>query len=86
MKNKRLAVIGCGLIGGSICLAIGKRRREWEVVALDLAAVVPSLVEHQISEKIGSLDEAEHYLPESSIVVLAMPVGEIVPALEKRGR
>jgi prephenate dehydrogenase len=77
----KITIIGCGLIGGSIALALKRRRPEWPVACLDVADRLPAMREAGIADEIGTLEEAHQCLPESSIVILAAPVQTIPETL-----
>ncbi len=74
-SSRRATVVGTGLIGGSLGLAL--RVRGWHVSGSD---VTPDLVARGI--ELGAFD-TEGIDPESSLVVVATPVGE-VPAVARR--
>jgi len=69
------------LIGGSIALALRRRRPEWTVVCLDLADRLPAIIEAGVAAETGTLEDIGKHLPESSIVLLAMPVQAILETL-----
>jgi len=81
MKSSQITIIGCGLIGGSIALALKRRRPEISVVCLDLPDRLSAIQEAAVSDQVGTLDDAAKYLPESSIVILATPVQTILDTL-----
>jgi len=45
MRGIKITIIGCGLIGGSIALALRRRKPEWSVACLDLADRLPAILE-----------------------------------------
>ncbi len=67
---RRATVVGTGLIGGSVGLAL--RARDWWVSGVD---VTPGLVDQAIAA--GACD-AEGLDPSSDLVVIATPVGAVV--------
>ena len=69
------------MIGGSIALALKRRRPEISVVCLDLPDRLSAIQEAAVSDQVGTLDDAAKYLPESSIVILATPVQTILDTL-----
>jgi len=77
MKNVKISIIGCGLIGGSMALALRRRRPEFTVVCLDLPERLPAIQDAGISDHVGTMEDLPTYLPESSIVILAAPVQAI---------
>ncbi len=83
----RVAIIGLGLIGGSMGLALHKARAAQEVVGYDLGRGVSDR-----ARKIGAIDQAHSALADvvrgADLVILATPVGamwallqDIAPAL-----
>jgi prephenate dehydrogenase len=74
MKSTKITIIGCGLIGGSIALALKRRRPDLAVACLDLADRLPSMREAGIAEEVGTLDDLAAHVPDSSIVILSTPV------------
>ena len=70
----KITIVGCGLIGGSLALALKRRRPEHFIVCLDLPDRVPAIVEAGVADAVGSLDDFAVHIPESDIVVVATPV------------
>ena len=83
MGEIKVTVLGCGLIGGSMCLALKRSHPEWTITALDRSEQVPAMVEAGVADLYGVFEEAEAHLPESSIVILATPVEVILEQLEQ---
>jgi prephenate dehydrogenase len=83
MGTMKITIIGCGLIGGSLALALRRRRPEISVACLDLPERLPAIREAGISDRIGSVDQIPSYAPESSIVIIATPVDLVLPMIEK---
>ena len=83
MKEAKITIVGCGLIGGSIALALKRRRPGFSVACLDVPERLPAIREAGISDHIGTLDDLDKYVPESAIVVLATPV-ETIPEMINR--
>jgi prephenate dehydrogenase len=83
MKNRKVTVIGCGLIGGSVALALKRSRSGCFVSCIDLPERVPAIVEAGVADRVGTLEDAESYLSDSSIVILATPV-QLVPEMIER--
>ena len=74
----KITIIGCGLIGGSLALALKRRRPEHFVVCLDLPGRIQAILDAGVADAVGSTDDFAAYLPESDIVVVATPV-QFVP-------
>jgi prephenate dehydrogenase len=77
MEKRKITILGCGLIGGSIAMALARRRPDWPVACLDFADRLPALKEAGISAEIGTLEDLARHVPESRIVLLATPVQAI---------
>ena len=85
--SRRVAVIGTGLIGGSLALALRDRQPHVEVVAFDRDADQLSLAIERAAVTSGAASPADA-AAEADLVVLAVPTGamratlaEIAPAL-----
>jgi prephenate dehydrogenase len=78
---KTLAVVGLGLIGGSLALAA--KRRGWKSVGIDRAEVVSLAQARAAAEVIDAADRAavRGAVEQADLVVLAMPVGAILREL-----
>ncbi len=77
----RVAIIGLGLIGGSIGLALQKAKGAQQVVGYDLGKGVSDL-----ARKVGAIDQAYHALADTvrgaELVILATPVGAMRALLQ----
>jgi prephenate dehydrogenase len=80
---KQVTIIGTGLIGGSIGLALKQHGLAKRVVGSDRAAVL------EIARKRGAIDEGREDPRQacegSDVVVLATPVGGIIDLIERLG-
>src|SRR5579859_585942 len=78
----RVAIIGLGLIGGSMGLALHKANAAQEVVGYDLGRGVT-----ERARKIGALDQAYEMLADAvrgaDLVILATPVGAMHALLQQ---
>jgi prephenate dehydrogenase len=81
MKIKRLTIIGCGLIGGSIAAAAKYYRLVEQVMGMDVHAgmVRMALQRNVIDEGTTQLDTA---VADADLIVLAVPVKQALPILE----
>jgi prephenate dehydrogenase len=79
----KIAIVGCGLIGGSIALALKRRRPELTVACLDLPECLPAIQDAGVADSIGTIDDAAAIIPDSSIVLVATPVQSILDVLER---
>ena len=75
-----ITIIGCGLIGGSLALALKRRRPGHYVVCLDLPERVSAIQDAGVADAVGSVNDFAAYIPESDFVVVATPV-QCVPNL-----
>ncbi|MEJ2112033.1 MAG: prephenate dehydrogenase/arogenate dehydrogenase family protein, partial [Acidobacteriota bacterium] len=82
MKDRKVTIVGCGLIGGSIALALKRRHRDCYVSCIDLPERVPAIVDAEVADRVGTLDDAGDFLADSSIVILATPVQLVPQAIE----
>ena len=81
MRGMKITIIGCGLIGGSIALALKRRRPEIAVAVLDLPERLPAIREAGVADQLGTLQDVASHVPESSIVILATPVQTVLETI-----
>ncbi len=74
----KITIVGCGLIGGSMALALKRRRSDCSVACLDLPERIPAIMEAGITEQVGTLEDLASCVSESSIVVLATPIQSVL--------
>ncbi len=84
-ENKNVTIIGCGLIGGSIALALKRRRKDYTVHCVDLPERLPAIQDAGVADRIGTMEDAKTLLAESSIVVVATPVQMILDTIDAIG-
>jgi len=77
MESSKVTIIGCGLIGGSIALALRRRRPGWSIACMDLPDRLPAIREAAVADTIGTPDDLAACVRESSLVILATPVDAI---------
>ena len=77
----KITIIGCGLIGGSMALALKRRRPETAVACLDVPERLPAIREAGVADQVGTLQDVALHVPESSIVILATPVQTILETI-----
>ncbi len=82
IKDTTITIIGCGLIGGSIALALKRRRRDCTVACVDLPERLPAIAEAGVADRVGTLEEAGDWVAGSRIVILATPVDRVGPMIE----
>jgi prephenate dehydrogenase len=78
MKDRTITIIGCGLIGGSMALALKRKHRDCLVRCVDLPDRVPAIVDAGVADQVGTPEDLEEYLSDSPIVILATPV-QLIP-------
>jgi prephenate dehydrogenase len=83
MAIRQITIIGCGLIGGSLGLALKKQRFPGRIVGCDRAPVL------ERARAKGVLDHGETHPGDaargSQIIILATPVGNIIETLGRLG-
>ncbi|MDR1728051.1 MAG: prephenate dehydrogenase/arogenate dehydrogenase family protein [Acidobacteriota bacterium] len=77
----KITIIGCGLIGGSLGLALKRRLPEHAVACLDLPERIPAIQEAAVADSIGTLDDFAAHIPGSDLVVIATPVQFVLETL-----
>jgi prephenate dehydrogenase len=83
-SSRRVTIVGCGLIGGSLALALKRRSPGWRVAGWDSS---PAVLEHALARRIiDEVDEAfqTRGVSTSNLIYLAMPVAQIVEFLRAR--
>lgn len=78
-----ITIVGCGLIGGSIAMALKRRRPEHSVACLDLPERLPAIREAGISDRVGTFDDLADTVSGSAIVVVATPVHSVLETLDR---
>jgi prephenate dehydrogenase len=83
MSIRKITIIGTGLIGGSLALALKKRGFKGRVMGCDRKEVLAQ------AQKLSAIDEAftdaATSIENSDVVVLAAPVGQIMDLIERAG-
>ena len=82
MERKRIAIVGVGLIGGSLAIQLHEKKLSSRLIGVDSnAAHAKQAVELELVDETMSLDEA---IQQSDVIILAIPVDvmlKVVPAL-----
>jgi len=78
---KKITIIGCGLIGGSIGLALRKNSYSGEITGIDREEVIEKAI-HRGAIDFGS-EQIEKGVKNADMVILATPVQEIIKLLSK---
>jgi prephenate dehydrogenase len=80
---KQITIIGTGLIGGSLALALKRHAPGVRIVGCDREPVLKQ------AHKLGAVDEGssvpEQAVRDSDLIVLATPVGSIIDLIERVG-
>jgi len=80
---KQITIIGTGLIGGSLALALKKNAPELRIIGCDREPVLKEALRlHAIDEGSSTPEQA---VRDSDLVVLATPVGSIIDLIERIG-
>ena len=61
-----------------MALALRRRKPEYSIACLDLPERLPAIREAAVTDQIGTLDDIPQHVPQSSIVILATPVQDIL--------
>jgi prephenate dehydrogenase len=83
MSERRITVIGGGLIGGSICLGLKGARPEVEIACLDRSQRLEAIAAAGVADLIDPVERVGDLVPGSELVVLAVPVSAIPGELER---
>ncbi|MGB3007494.1 MAG: prephenate dehydrogenase [Chitinophagaceae bacterium] len=79
MERKKIAIIGIGLIGGSLAIQLHEKKLSSRLMGVDAnAAHAKQALEMELVDEILSLEEA---IQQSEIIVLAIPVDAMVSLL-----
>ncbi len=81
---RRIILVGLGLIGGSLGLAVRQDRQEVELVGIDTAEVLQSVAVRRLlgsALPIEDLDRRALCGMDADLVVLAIPVGAIIASV-----
>ena len=81
LDNFSIAIVGLGLMGGSLAMALKQNRVGRRVLGMDAD---PAVVER--ARRLGAIDEAIADTSDADLIVLAMPVLAIVGWLREQGR
>ncbi|OGR87398.1 MAG: hypothetical protein A3A86_00200 [Elusimicrobia bacterium RIFCSPLOWO2_01_FULL_60_11] len=81
MAKRTLAILGVGLMGGSIGLAVKKRRLPWRVIGIGRSAARLAAAKRKGALDEFSTDPARAI--EADLVILCSAVSDIVPSFEK---
>ncbi len=81
MERKRIAIVGTGLIGGSLAIQLHEKKLSSRLIGVDANPVHAQLaLELELVDELLSLEEA---IPQSDVIVLAIPVDSLVALLPR---
>ncbi len=83
--KKNLAVIGGGLIGGSLAAALRKRDPKRDVICFDVAEALPAIEESRVFERVLPITDVSSGLRDRDVVVIATSVDNILEQLDTIG-
>ncbi|MFI5128699.1 MAG: prephenate dehydrogenase [Chitinophagales bacterium] len=79
MKRKKIAIVGVGLIGGSLAIQLHEKKISAKLIGVDTNEEHARMaVELELVDEIMSLDKA---IEESEVIILAIPVDKLVKLL-----
>jgi prephenate dehydrogenase len=82
MERKRIAIVGVGLIGGSLAIQLHEKKLSSKLIGVDAnAAHAQQAVELELVDETMNLDDA---IEQSDVIILAIPVDvmlKVVPAI-----
>ena len=81
MPIRQITIIGTGLVGGSLGLALRKRGFRGTIIGCDREAVLSAAKRKQAIDR--AISDPVKACRESDVVVLATPVGAIIDLIEK---
>ena len=80
---KQITIIGAGLIGGSLAMALKKHARGLRIVGCDREPVLKQALKSGVIDDGSSVPEQA--VRDSDLIVLATPVGSIIDLIERVG-
>ncbi len=79
MKRKRIAIVGVGLIGGSLAIQLHEKKLSSKLIGVDANADhAQKAIELELVDEVMNLDEA---IAASDVIILAIPVDTLVSLL-----
>jgi prephenate dehydrogenase len=79
MERKRIAIVGVGLIGGSLAIQLHEKKLSSKLIGVDANADhAQQAIELELVDEIMNLDDA---IAASDVIILAIPVDKLVTAL-----
>ncbi len=79
MERKKIAIVGVGLIGGSLAIQLHEKKLSSKLIGVDANADhAQQAVELELVDEVMNLDDA---IAASDVIVLAIPVDKLVIAL-----
>ncbi len=79
MERKRIAIVGVGLIGGSLAIQLHEKKLSSKLIGVDANDEhARQAVELELVDEVANLDDA---IEQSDVIVLAIPVDKLVELL-----
>ena len=79
MERKKIAIVGVGLIGGSLAIQLHEKKLSSKLIGVDAnAAHASKALELELVDEIMSLDDS---ITASDVIILAIPVDKLVELL-----
>ena len=79
MERKKIAIVGVGLIGGSLAIQLHEKKLSSKLIGVDANDEhARQAVELELVDEVTSLDDA---IEQSDVIVLAIPVDKLVELL-----
>jgi prephenate dehydrogenase len=79
MERKKIAIVGVGLIGGSLAIQLHEKKISSKIIGVDANADhAQQAIELELVDEVMNLDEA---IAESDVIILAIPVDTLVSLL-----
>jgi prephenate dehydrogenase len=79
MERKRIAIVGVGLIGGSLAIQLHEKKLSLKLIGVDVnAAHAKKALELELVDEIMTLDDA---IASTDVIILAIPVDKLVELL-----
>jgi len=82
MENKRIALVGFGLLAGSVAAAIRQADLHIAISAVSSKDTLEKVKEHGIADDFFEYAEVEKWLPNSDLILLCGPIKHILSQIE----
>ena len=82
MENKRITLIGFGLLAGSVAAAVRQAGLPVAIRVVSSRDTLKKAEEHGAADEFFEYDEVEKWLPESDLILLCSPIKHILSQIE----